>query len=820
MIFLKKLFSKLKFKIGKNSQSKYLQESIINDLPNYYIFWKDLNSVYLGCNKAFATLANVGSPENIVGKNDYDLPWTKEYSDKFRSDDKEVMESGKPKLNIEEPHKLKNGEIVVLLTSKIPLINNNKVFGVFGICCNVTDQKVEETAVRETNIKLEHAYQEAQQLQSSIINYLPNYFIFWKDINGKYLGCNTAFARLAGQNSPSDLIGKCDYDYWSKEESDAYVADDKEVMRIGKPKLDIEEPQTTAQGEKIILSTSKVPLIDEKGKVYGLVGICSNITHQKEAEQNLLKTNKKLEEAYKAKSEFIRNVSHDIRTPLSGIMQSSRFIYERGIEEEEIPEYAYHIWQAAIKLMSLFNQVIEVTKTEAYEFEDQTSKFDLYKLLDNLRKTYTIVAKHKGIELKLEYSNEVPRYLLGKPLRLHRILMNLLGNAFKFTQKGSIILYIEDAQNSTDDQIILRFTVTDTGIGIPKEKHTVIFEPFERLQYSYQGLYPGSGLGLSLVKSYIEKMQGEIYVESEIDKGSKFTCLIPFKRPILNNDKDILDIEYEIEQQILHKDIPLFTTSTKISDTKEQKTKNILLVEDDELARKMGSRILSNIPLYQVDSATSGEQALEMTNQKLYQLIYMDVGLPGIDGIETVKQIRTNPLNINHKTYIVALTAHADEEIIQQCLDVGMQEVLQKPLTPEKAYKLNNALPLEKKEEIVNDNNLLDWPLWFSRVGNDKETAYMTFHIFATDLESYQKNITASIKEKDLTKLQAITHKMKGALGYCGLPRLENIIKKVESSAKEQDFDKILEEYSELLETLEKTKQIYQEWSKMYPKTE
>lgn len=531
----------------------------------------------------------------------------------------------------------------------------------------------------------------ATQLQSSIIDHLPNHYIFWKDVHSVFLGCNKAFALSANLKSPSEIIGKTDYDLpWSKEESDNYIADDQQVMKSRKPKLNIEEPQTLPNGKKIILLTSKVPLFDQKGEVCGVLAIYSDITEQKLNEKNLIESNKKLERANQVKSEFIRNVSHDIRTPLSGIQQATRMIYENKISEEEIPEYAFAAWEASNKLMELFNQIIEISKKQHFSFEDQIVKFDLYNLLEELEKTYLIVAKHKNIKLEIEYSPKVPRFLLGKNHLLHRILMNLLGNALKFTNEGSVKLLVEKAQEN-EGKVILRFSVIDTGIGIAKEKHDMIFEPFVRIFPSFQGQYQGSGLGLHVVKDYINKMQGEIYVESEEGQGSMFTCIIPFKRPILDNDNDIVETDYD---QKLPNNIQPPKDFAKVNPTFSEikhSQYRVLLVEDDKLMQTIGLALLKEMSNYQIDLAKSGEEALELTTKFHYDIIYMDIGLPKLNGIEVVRQIRATN-NPSQNAFIAALTAHADEDITKQCLDVGMQLVLYKPLTPEKVQQVQSLI--------------------------------------------------------------------------------------------------------------------------------
>lgn len=786
------------------------QNAIIDLLPNYFVFWKDKNSAYLGCNKAFAQYFGFASPADIIGKTDFDLPVSKEECHKYVNDDRHVMESKQEKLNIEETQTLLDGTRKILLTSKIPLLDdNNKVYGILGIYSDITEQKL-----REQTLHLRSDID--KQLQKSIIDHLPNHFIFWKDKNSVFLGCNQTFATGAHLNSPADVIGKTDYDLpWSKEESDRYILDDQQVMASKQPKLNIEEPQTLPNGKKIILSTSKMPLFDTDGDVCGILAIYSDITEQKLNEIKLLEANKKLEKSHQAKSEFIRNISHDIRTPLSGIQQTVRAISDGRIPEEEIPEFAFAAWEASNKLMNLFNQIIDVSKNEHFDFEDQIVKFDLYDLLENLNETYKVVAKHKHLVFEIEYSDSMPRYLLGKHLRLHRILMNLVGNALKFTEKGSVRLVVEEAQHA-DDKCVVRFSIIDTGIGIPVEKQDVIFEPFTRLTPSFQGQYPGSGLGLHVVKEYVEKMQGEIYVESAPGEGAMFTCILPFKRSILDNDNDVVENTYAIEKVSIADLMP----APKFTPTfiRHAAKFHLLLVEDDQLAQSMGALILRDMG-YQVDVAQSSAAAIELAKQISYDLIYMDVGLPDIDGIETTRHILADKNSPCKNAFIVALTAHADDMITKQCHDAGMQQLLLKPLSPEKAQQIHRLLIQAKDAEQITPLHMaIDYDLWCSRLGNNSYMLDELFHILVKDFPVTKQTIMDAYAQRDFPTLKKVTHKMKGGLQYCGLPRLEAAIKAIETAAKNKDEAEVNRWYQETIDALDEAMQVYEEWKITHPK--
>ncbi len=661
--------------------------------------------------------------------------------------------------------------------------------------------------------KGKHVSKNAASYLNTIINNVPH-FLVWKNTNSVFLGCNKKFADTLGLKSPEDIIGKTDYDFpWTEEQRAAYVADEKEIIRTGKPKLDYEETQTQKDGSTRVMLVSKVPMYDERNRISGVLIIYSDITERKHLEENLKKAKEESERANKAKSEFIRNISHDVRTPLAGIQQATRLIAEGKTPEADSAEYAYAAWEASKKLMGLFNQIIDVSKKEYFDFEDRIVKFDLYKLLQGLRETYEVVAKHKKLKLEIECAEDVPNYLLGKHLRLHRVLMNLLGNALKFTEKGSVRLLVEKAQES-DDKILLRFSVIDTGIGISEEKHDAIFEPFSRLNPSFEGQYPGSGLGLHVVKDYVQKMQGEIYVESEEGHGSIFTSILPFKRSILENDNDVVETDYaeEIAPVALEKKTK---ESKKGSVSYEVGKLKILLVEDDSLARKMGTVMLNSMG-FKVDVAKSGEEAIELSFITPYDIIYMDVGLPRMSGIEATRQIRGDVNNKSKKSYIVALTAHADEAIAKECLAAGMQQVLSKPLSPEKSDQILSLLnqPINTQEKKV----VVDFNLWNTRLGESKSMLEELFHTLAQDFDENRETIIEAYENQDLPLLQNVTHKLKGSLAYCGLPRLEAVIKSIESAAKQNNMEEVSKYYQETIDALDEAKEFYNEWAITHPK--
>jgi two-component system, OmpR family, aerobic respiration control sensor histidine kinase ArcB len=450
-----------------------------------------------------------------------------------------------------------------------------------------------------------------------LLKQLPSY-VFWKDTDCTYLGCNDAFAQAIGFSSPEEIIGKSDFDLpVTRESSIAYQADDKEVMRTKKPKINIEEVQTFTDGRQLFLLTSKVPLLNKRGKVIGVLGVYNDITVLKNMQQTL---NKSLiaAEASHAKSEFIANMSHDIRIPLTGILGLTEGLIDtadntlvslqqtsstKSIESltehysivnkliEVVQEDGQLVLGSADELLQLLNEILETVRLESGKISEKAESFDLRELVTHNIELMQAVARHRGLELISEIDEHIPQYFSGLRNYLDRSLVNLLGNALKFTEKGFVKLKVElqteyDKIYNLGDNIELKITVQDTGIGIPKDKFKTIFEHFSRLTPSYQGIYKGAGLGLYTVKRYIEAMGAKIDVESEVGKG---TCFI-IKLPLTVSDHS--DREKSSYRAPKPKAVPMIVPRSPAKEDKAKEvgktdaTTRILIVEDNYVAAK------------------------------------------------------------------------------------------------------------------------------------------------------------------------------------------------------------------------------------------
>lgn len=361
-----------------------------------------------------------------------------------------------------------------------------------------------------------------KELMAELLFRLPSH-VFWKDTLGVFEGCNQAFAEAVGLSSSKDIIGKTDYDLpTTKEESDAYRADDQIVMRMNKPKLNFEETQTTHDGKRITLLTNKIPLINSNGSVVGVLGIYNDITELKNTQNELIKAKEQAEIANKAKTEFVQNLQHDIRTPLTSIMMLLHTLKDRKIDEDV--REIFTLLEAVCQQLTNLCRNFSTTNLNEDGIEPlKKEEINIHNIAKESIHTHKPTAENKNIALELHIADDVPTHIISDESRLRRILLNLLSNAIKFTDEGKVILSIGmDKSNE-----LLCIKVSDTGIGINQDKLPFVFDKYVRDDTGDAQKYPGTGLGLYFVRKYVEDLRGKLSVASELSKGSVFSIDLP-----------------------------------------------------------------------------------------------------------------------------------------------------------------------------------------------------------------------------------------------------------------------------------------------------
>jgi PAS domain S-box-containing protein len=402
----------------------------------------------------------------------------------------------------------------------------------------------DNAATHETliNLKKENALMKRaahlnEKFLKNITQVLPQY-VFWKDIHSVYLGCNDNYAHLLGLSSPEDIVGKTDADLnWQPlgHMADFFQQGDQATL-AGQAVTNQEEVLAFPDGKQLITLVSKQRIIDQD-QVMGVVGYFTDITDIKKKEAELLQAKKEAEAANavnaanRAKSAFIANMSHDIRTPLTGMIGMANILTQELVRPQDI-EIAKHLMDASHVLLNLLNEVVEISRLDSGHLPIRAVKFDLAKVIDQIFLLQKPSADQKQLAFTLSYDEHIPPYLIGDQSRVYRILLNLVGNAIKFTKVGGVQITAVLSKDAERD-VILRLMVKDTGIGIAEQDQPTVFSRFTRLDAAYKGHYQGAGLGLSIVKQFIEELDGEIYLESQLGEGSLFTCVLPFKKALL-----------------------------------------------------------------------------------------------------------------------------------------------------------------------------------------------------------------------------------------------------------------------------------------------
>lgn len=800
----------------KNTYAQAAQtlfSSIIKLLPGS-IYWKDKEGRYLGCNNAMLEMIGMKS---VLGKTDFEMPWALQ-AQTIRNNDLKVMALNSV-LDLEEMVTMPDGQQIIVLTRKTPLRDEmGNIIGIIGTSLNITNRKQQESDLRLTQEKTQSALE-------NIVASMPGH-VYWKDRNGIYLGCNNRQARSLGFQYGHEVVGKTDFDLpWGENKAELFRKNDLHIMRNGK--TEIIEEKAQVDGKNAIVLSHKSPMRDKQGEITGLLGISIDISDRKKIESELKIAKEKAEAASLAKTEFLENMRHDIRTPLTGIVGFSDIIKSEA-ENPHIKEYADNLVASSHALLDLMDEVLEAIRVSSGEIPKMKKKFILKDILQHVIDLNRAKASAKRLNFSLNFDEDIPKYLIGDNIRVHRIVLELLANALNFTDSGFVKLTVKLARRHKRE-VIIKLLVEDSGIGIPKDKQQEIFLQFKRLTPSYKGIYKGAGLGLAVIKQFIDELEGEIYVDSVVQKGTIFTCIIPLKVALIEDDMGI-DANFEPQNLLSAEQMPVnnIAQSSPSNGFKHR----ILVVEDNTIAQTVAKALLTPFDC-QVDLALDGQTAVRLWKQNEYDLIFMDIGLPDMDGYEVTHYIRVQEIARNHHTPIIALTAHVGEENKQRCIESGMNAVLSKPLTQKSCSDiLGSFIPSRKEKEIIFPNYaaelpeieedlfeldtfpILDIPEGMKATGTEEVLCEMLQFMVE---QSMPEDIALLKKAHDLDdweKTQKLAHKIKGGVVYVGAMRMKIACQYLERYWKTGQRKLLEELYQQILQVNEESTLEIKQWIK------
>src|SRR5579883_3051415 len=568
----------------------------------------------------------------------------------------ELLAAGGDVISFENRYRCKDGSYRWMLWTATPFAEQQLIY---ATARDITERKaMEETLARERN------------LLRALMDNLPDH-IFVKDTASRFLMANAATLRSLGASRQEEVLGKTDFDFLEREVAEQFHHDEQEVCRSAQPLMNHEELLIDHAGQRKWLVTTKVPLRDSSGEIFGMVGMSHDISDRKKMEEQWRRAKETAEIANRAKSEFLARMSHEIRTPMNGILGMTELALDTALTAEQ-REYLQMVKTSADGLLTVINDILDFSKIEAGKLELDPIDFELRDMLTDTVRTLSLRAYAKNLELACHVDANVPEFLVGDPVRLRQVLLNLVGNAIKFTEHGEVVVRVRlaDATGKATEtspvalkpggDIELHFAVTDTGIGIPPEKLPYIFDAFMQADSSTTRKYGGTGLGLTISGRLVEIMGGRLRAESTPGEGSTFYFSLRLKLQDLS---------------------PSRLLPRRPSDLQELR---VLVVDDNATNRRILEDLLSSwlMKPMAVENARMALDELEAAAKAdaPFPLVLLDAHMPGEDGFTLASAIRARPhLGAPGLVLLSSASRVGDRE---RCEKLCIHQRLTKPVKP------------------------------------------------------------------------------------------------------------------------------------------
>ena len=573
--------------------------------------------------------------------------------------------------------------------------------------------------------------------------------------NEKIIDVNTAFLKLTGFSQEEVLNKKI------SELNNNTMKDKLSSLLVSQNNIETEFALKTKEGKDFFVEVNS-QMQEYLGQLIRVV-VIRDITQLKKDEEEILVAKKVAEDAQHAEEQFLAKMSHEIRTPMNGIIGLTDILLKEPTSHEQ-EEYLRLIKQSADNLLVIINDILDLSKIRSGKIQFEIIDINIREMMRAIFMATNIKAVEKNLEYNFSVDTQIPAIVRGDRVRLNQILLNLISNAVKFTEKGRVHYSVE-LISKENGKIFIQFKVEDSGIGIPEKEQLKIFESYRQASADTTRKFGGTGLGLPIVKQLVELQGGEIHINSKSGEGSTFYFTLPFE---LN----------EIAEE---------TTEEKISSKEKNQPEietekngiNILLVDDNFINRLLVIHLLDDKG-YTVIEAENGYQAIEKLKEEDIDLVLMDISMPDLDGLEATRIIRKMDEAYLRKVPIIAMTAHAFQEQINEALDSGMNDYLSKPFKPEELFqKITNQLNPGVNEEIetgkieIADEKFYDLSFLTQYYDNEQEFINSILSLYVKETPSSIIQIEEALNKNDWVAFKALAHKIKTNIMMMGIKKAE-----------------------------------------------
>ncbi len=659
----------------------------------------------------------------------------------------------------------------------------------------------ERRRVEETIRKSERRFRDIAESMSD--------WIWETDTSGVYTYCSRSVSDIIGYNR-KDVIGKTQFDFMIPEDAKRLRPYLEEIFRHRCSFRNLENWNITNNGRRVCLLTNGSPIFDDDGELVGYRGVDTDITRRKQAEEELRQaketaenatidmagTNEQLEAAIgranemataaemadQTKSEFLANMSHEIRTPLTAILGYTELMMDPGQESDEWMKCLTIVRRNGEHLLMLINDILDISKIEAGKLTIESRRYSVPPVVSEVLSMMRVRAIEKGISLTAQYAGPLPEEITSDEARLRQSLINLVGNAVKFTDTGGVKMIVSFLPEWRDGAPAVEIKVADTGIGISSENLESLFEPFTQGDASTSRKYGGTGLGLAITRRIAELMGGELKADSIFGEGSTFTITVP------TGELEGVEMFEHPSEAVIRQSAEVQLSSDALSGVR------ILLAEDGEDNMRLIKAILKKAGA-EVVGVENGLLAVEQAKSQKFDVILMDMQMPEMDGYEATTHLRNN----DYTGPIIALTAHAMASDRERCVRAGCDDHLTKPIerakfiptiaryagvvapeqteteTPDEPPQQAETKP-QNDEAIVSE--LIDDPDLGDIIGD-----------FVDGLSGRLEEMRQSSANNDHERLQRLSHQLKGAGGSYGYPMLTDAARTLEDAAKTGDIE-------------------------------